>query len=220
MKQLLLGINYQFDADGNRDILHPDECPTKLLEQLMCFLRPALHEFVQSVMQSEAGVKFKILPASQTHHHNFEGGLLAHSLECALMAGQTAFTWLSQSEAELTLVAALLHDIGKCRTYEIKGGYSMLGQHVRHESVTLEILAPHLEVLNKSWADGANLLRVMLTEDKQYSRFPEFPGCLLIKSADHFSTATNRRNSLFSARPNFHYFAYDKQYKQKYLRNI
>ncbi|WP_198244467.1 TraI domain-containing protein [methane-oxidizing endosymbiont of Gigantopelta aegis] len=59
---------------------------------------------------------FISLPASFNHHHSMPGGLLLHSVECAEWLESIAFSTLSKREAQLTLVAALLHDLGKIET--------------------------------------------------------------------------------------------------------
>lgn len=60
-------------------------------------------------------IAFVSIPASKRHHHSYPRGLLTHSLQCALitMQNMSAMNELTQSEREVTLVAALLHDVGK-----------------------------------------------------------------------------------------------------------
>ena len=73
------------------------------------------------------------LPASETHHHSYEFGLIEHSFECALFADQLSndivlssleqsIDLKSQRESNLRLaviVLALLHDVGKA-IYDIQ----------------------------------------------------------------------------------------------------
>lgn len=66
-------------------------------------LRPALRSFVMEVMESDEGRALCMLPASHNHHHNQTGGLLTHSIECAMLAGQIALLWLNRAEAEVTM---------------------------------------------------------------------------------------------------------------------
>lgn len=185
------------------------------LQKLMQLLRPALHRFVDDVLRSDIGFRFKVLPASRFHHHNQDGGLFQHSIECAMLAGQLAFTWLPRAEAELTLVAALFHDIGKCAPYRNDEGFYLPRTH---ESQTLPLLSPYLDELEKLWRPGAYLLREMLSYEKHHGRYPAFPGTLLIRLADQFSTALNRRQALFKRRPTHHHYVYDHDFRQLYLR--
>ena len=190
----------------------------QLLEQLIAQLRQPLRDFVTEVLDGEVGHRFKSLPASMHHHHHQREGLLTHSLECALMAGQMALTWLNRTEAELTMVAALFHDLGKCGTYRTTGTHADLGNYVTHESHTIELLAPYLTQLESHWRIGANMLRHMLSQERASQKFPAFPGTLLVKMADHFSTALDMRRTLFQGKPGYHHFAYDQATGQRYLR--
>jgi len=189
-----------------------------LLDHLLTQLRPSLKHFVITVLNSEAGRIFMRIPASREYHHSNHKGLLSHSLESALIAGQVAMTWLNRPEAELTIVATLFHDLGKSRTTPKTAGGEGAGIFTSHEACNLELLAPFLKTLETQWPIGANILRHMLSEDCKKERFPAFPGKLLLKMADQLSTALNRRSSLFSKQPPQHYFTYDKQHNQKYLR--
>ena len=183
--------------------------------QWLDILRPTLRSFVIEVMESDSGQAFCTLPASRNHHHHQAGGLLAHSIECAMLAGQVALVWLNRAEAEVTMVAAFFHDVGKSRT---SNHHSNIGAFISHEAYTLELLAPQIAKLETSWPLGANLLRHMLSADDKRDMFPAFPGKLLVKVADHFSTALDRRAAVFGDHQNHHYFAYDPLRKQKYLR--
>ena len=66
--------------------------PHESLEQLLQLLRPPLRDFVEGILESEIGYKFLTLSASMHHHHSWSEGLLTHSVECTLMAGQLALT--------------------------------------------------------------------------------------------------------------------------------
>lgn len=116
------------------------------------------------------------------------------------------------------MVAAFFHDLGKTRTVSYDSSKTSVGAFANHESLTLELLAPYTAKLETSWPLGANLLRHMLSADDKRDLFPAFPGKILLKMADRFSTAVDRRAAVFNSHPNHHYFAYDQHCKQKYLR--
>jgi 3'-5' exoribonuclease len=68
-------------------------------------------------------VLFERAPASTGGHHAVIGGLLQHVVEVAHIAKQTAL--VMKANADLALVGALLHDIGKVEAYEVSaGGFS------------------------------------------------------------------------------------------------
>jgi len=194
------------------------QCKQTLLKRLLGQLSPPLRTFVTSVLTSEVGTQFMSIRASKSHHHNDQKGLLMHSLEVALIAGQVAMVWLNKPEAELTIVAALFHDLGKVRTTARSAGGSGKAVFAPHESYNLELLSPYLVELETQWPLGADLLRNLLANDHTRGQFPSFPGQLIIKMADQLSTALNRRTTLFNQHPSHHYFAYDEQHQQKYLR--
>lgn len=60
---------------------------------------------------------FERAPGSTIGHHATVGGLLEHVVEVAHVARQTAL--IMKADADLALVGALLHDIGKVEAYEV-----------------------------------------------------------------------------------------------------
>jgi len=183
-------------------------------------LNTPLRQFLFNVFLNEEIAKaFTTVNASINHHHAWKGGLLVHSVESALMANQLAKTWMTPVEAEVTVVAALLHDIGKTRTFQENGHWSELGHYVSHDALSLEILAPYLAELEKQWRTGANLLRHILGWDRKQKSFPAFPGTHLLKMCDQFSTALELRESTFKGKPHWHQHArHDGISTQRFLR--
>ncbi|MDX2503425.1 MAG: HD domain-containing protein [Gammaproteobacteria bacterium] len=191
-----------------------------LLFNLINQLNSPLRRFLFNVFSNEEITKaFTTVNASINHHHAWNGGLLVHSVESALMAHQLAKTWMTPFEAEITVVAALLHDIGKTRTFQESGHWSELGHYISHDALTLEILSPYLAELEKQWRTGANLLRHILGWDRKQKTFPAFPGAHLIKMCDQFSTALELRETTFKGKPHWHHHAsHDGNHKQRFLR--
>lgn len=158
------------------------------LRALLPALPPLLVELVRRVFCDPAiGPLFRSAPASLNHHHAFPGGLLVHSAEVALALHR----W-TQGEASqgLTTVAGLLHDVGKVRTLTAAMTRTALGRQVRHEALTLEVLAAHLAWLDAVWPAGALLLRHLLTaEPRQGEPSPARAGLELLRAADRISAA-------------------------------
>lgn len=159
------------------------------LRNLVRDLEPkVLRELVRRVFADPAiGPAFLVAPASLSHHHAFSGGLLVHSAECAVRVDR----WLEgEAHRGVASVAALLHDPGKVRTLSGDMTRTVLGTLVRHEALTLEVLAPHLAWLDGEWAQGARLLRHLLTAQPQ--REEPSPARLareLMRAADRMSAA-------------------------------
>jgi HD superfamily phosphodiesterase len=173
-------------------------------------LQKPLKAFVHSVMDSELGERFLRQPASRNHHHSEPGGIFWHSYEVVQMVIPTAQRYLSSVEAQVTIVGAFFHDIGKCAR---SGGF------VRHDALTLEVLAPHLAKLEEEWPIAANLLRSIWTRSTGYQgQFPAFPGTILVQAADQFSTALDQRKKMFAGRRSSNPMAYGEAHRQWYLR--
>jgi len=191
-----------------------------LLFNLIIQLNTPLRRFLFDVFLNEEIAKaFTTVNASINHHHAWKGGLLVHSVESALMAHQLAKTWMTPVEAEVTVVAALLHDIGKTRTFQENGHWSELGHYVSHDALSLETLAPYLADLEKQWRTGANLLRHILGWDRKQKTFTAFPGTHLLKMCDQFSTALELRETTFKGKPYWHHHARHKGIStQRFLR--
>lgn len=191
-----------------------------LLFNLINQLNTPLRRFLFNVFLNKDITKaFTTVNASINHHHAWKGGLLVHSVESALMAHQLAKTWMTPVEAEITVVAALLHDIGKTRTFQDNGHWSELGHYVSHDALSLEILAPYLAELDKQWRTGANLLRHILGWDRKQKTFPAFPGTHLLKMCDQFSTALELRETTFKGKPHWHQHArHEGISTQRFLR--
>ncbi len=204
---------YRYNSDG--ELAHHLD---HLLTMISSLCRP-LQQFIQGVLLDE-----RIAPgffnnqASINHHHSHKGGLFIHSLECAMMVSMMARTWMNKVEADIAIVAALLHDIGKTRTFSQSGNWSNAGHYTHHEAITLEILAPHLQMLEATWPTGANTLRHALSWRSHSHKFPAFPGTHLVHMCDQFSTALNIRNLTFAESPQWHRHAWRFDNRQHFIR--
>ncbi|MDC9727759.1 MAG: TraI domain-containing protein [Methyloprofundus sp.] len=163
-------------------------------------IRTLMSEICQT---PEIILPFITAPASHNHHHSYPGGLLRHSVECAEyiqpLAGQT----LTTAEAELTIVSALLHDLGKVVTMTEPDTWHT----VSHEVMTLSLLEPILKQLQAYWKQGAHTLRELLNPASDKGSFPKLPGAVLIKMADQYSTSLSARDMAFEGQPDYHYWA-------------
>lgn len=76
-----------------------------------------LHAFV--AQQFEQYPEFKIMPAAKLMHHNYIGGLLVHTVECAEFAELNMAKFAYKTNPDEILAACLLHDFGKIFEYTI-----------------------------------------------------------------------------------------------------
>lgn len=91
------------------------------LFRLVDSLASAYQRLVLEVFSSDATLQaFLNRPASLGYHHAKPGGLLEHTMEVALDC-ERASDVTHGVDRDLTLTAALLHDVGKCLEYEPNG---------------------------------------------------------------------------------------------------
>ena len=168
----------------------------------------ALQKFMVALLNDRNRItKFITLPASKAHHHHQAGGLLAHSLEVTQLCFQLLknLSGISANERELTLCAGLLHDFGKTITMTAQNSYTSMGYSVSHDELTLASLEPYFSQLTQDWSEGAATLAYLLTWNYQKGN-AKYATAVLVKSADQISAAVQRRNEVFSDKPNHHHY--------------
>ena len=199
--------------DNSLQLIPKSICPLPtLLEQLdelvSLISHDALRQFVCAVLaDDQIAFPFVSVPASRQHHHCMAGGLLEHSLECAAMVSR--FVEFPQAELELALVGALFHDIGKTRTMRSVGKLSQIGYVCDHDSLTLEVLSRHLQVLDTICPDAAIALRYLWTwRNRRYQRAtPLLTVAEAIAAADRISSGLNVQEAAFRDQPDWKNFA-------------
>jgi hypothetical protein len=150
---------------------------------------------------------FVSIPASKRHHHSFPGGLLMHSLECALMTQQTVESLIdvSRKEKEVAVIAALFHDVGKVKTIG-PTQHTSTGRLIDHEQFTLMLLSEPLNTLEAYWEQGAETLQYLLTWTEKQG-VCRFVSGNVIKMADRLSTSASLRSMAFQDKPEYFHFA-------------
>ncbi len=95
-----------------------DELVRRLRELVASVRSPSLHALLARALDpsAEPGATFAIVPAAVRNHHAYRHGLLEHSLIVAEVAGAVAERFDTVNR-DLTVTGALLHDIGKVRSY-------------------------------------------------------------------------------------------------------
>ena len=90
----------------------------KLQEYINNIKKDDLREFVSKLFQ-ENEETFKIMPAAKLMHHNYMGGLLVHTVECADFAELNLGKFYHKLTKDEVIAACLLHDFGKIFEYTI-----------------------------------------------------------------------------------------------------
>ncbi len=91
---------------------------TKLQSYINKIEKAELRNFVANLFE-EHKEKFKIMPAAKLMHHNYIGGLLVHTVECAQFAELNLPSFASKINSDNIYAACLLHDFGKIFEYTI-----------------------------------------------------------------------------------------------------
>lgn len=153
---------------------------------------PSMRELLGRIM-SDINIypSFLTCRASASYHHADRGGLLTHSVDVAFHCADAA-SRLSPAARDVTIVAGLLHDIGKLRTVGPGPKRPTEGCWVHHEAVTLEVLAPHMTWLDYEAPKEAAMLRHALTWYSVKGRgFAQFVGADIVRMADQIDVAYN-----------------------------
>lgn len=183
------------------------QCPERALPaldrlaELEATLPEPLDGFLQRILLDPMlGVPFLRCRASVRHHHAFPGGLLEHSTSMLDTAADLASRTLPEDPWApwLAQLGYLLHDLGKLRSVgEVRRPpYALI---VRHEHVTLELLAPHLQWLearDQRLATAVRYLIAYLATPASARRVPEYFIAELVATLDQWSAAAHNQRTL------------------------
>lgn len=110
---------------------------TKLQSYISKIKNEKLRQFVAELFEKHAQ-SFKIMPAAKLMHHNYIGGLLVHTVECAEFAELNMNKFTYQANGDEIYAACLLHDFGKIFEYtiDIETGLIDYAQGFREEWIS------------------------------------------------------------------------------------
>ncbi len=132
---------------------------------------------------------FCLAPAAQRYHHNYNGGLLEHSLGTARVALQMAQLH-PDIDRELILTGAVLHDLGKVREMEAGEGitYTDEGKLLGHIILGIEMLEGLMEGIPVSRITRNKLLHMIASHHGYYEwqspKKPQFLEAKVLHLAD------------------------------------
>lgn len=171
------------------------------LAQLEQELPKPLDGFLREVLL-DPGITLNFLTcrASVAHHHACVGGLLVHSTEMLDAVRDRAKQALPDDEwaPHLAQLGYLFHDLGKLRTVgtTCRPQYALA---VRHEQLTIELLAPHLrwlELRNAELAAGLRYVFGYLAAPAPARRPAEYEIARIVEVHDEMSAAGFGRRDL------------------------
>ena len=96
-----------------------DELLSEMNELMESVKNPRYRRLMEHFLTDAGGTgaQFSVWPAAVGQHHAYKGGLLEHSVNVAKLCGFLASNY-AQIDRDLIITGALLHDIGKLRSYE------------------------------------------------------------------------------------------------------
>lgn len=109
--------------------------------------------------------KFYSAPAARTHHHNYIGGLLDHSVE-VLRICKNLCKLFPELDSEILYTGALLHDIGKLRTYDYSPmsiKFSKEGRLLDHLFMSCEMVKAKINELDIPDELSTQILHMILS---------------------------------------------------------
>ena len=126
---------------------------TKDFEQVCSLLNPKsmAHDFMQSFISSPLYNEFLAAPGAVNIHHAYECGNAEHSVAVARLV----IPRVSEKEKNLAIVASLLHDVGKVRSYEFAGPAikeTWEGKMLGHIVLGLGMIGPMLAGYNEEFS--------------------------------------------------------------------
>jgi len=156
---------------------------------------PVLKQFViEVILDSKIIYPFVSVAGSCSQHHSYPGGTLEHSLECFDLV--RAMPDLTEPERDIASVAALFHDIGKIRTNRLHQ-LTPEGFWVHHNALTFEVLAVHLQGLDRQWQEAGSMLRHIWSALHKGHTRPMSSLVALVAFADQYSAERDNERSLF-----------------------
>ena len=144
---------------------NPEEMYRQLLGYISSLKNPYIRALAEEffVKDTDFVKRFKKHTAAKTVHHNFQGGLLEHTLGivklCDFLAGQYAVL-----DRDILLMGALLHDIGKMQELSEFPlvDYTDEGNLVGHIILGVERMNEKIRQISGFPEDLANILRHMI----------------------------------------------------------
>lgn len=201
------------DPENAVRLLPASLCPkratlARLQDIVDAFHTPAMKAFINSVYSDlDIAIPFLSASASGDHHHRGPGGLLEHSVECAewVLKIDEKPSW----RRDIALAGALLHDVGKIQSSKLVVNGAPDRFLIEHDLRTLEILAPHLKRLERTWVDGAAALRYIWTWQHGHRR-PQYPALIeadVVRAVDRWSAMGDVMDLAFSGVEEWRRFA-------------
>lgn len=132
--------------------------------------------------------------AAPHSHHAFDGGLAAHSAECASIIGDMSTSHFSgRLGRDLAIASAMLHDLGKIAW----AGSDYVNPMLLHESRGLVLAADALRQLRKETDSGTAEMAAYLLSKESRTENAACPEAVAVTLADRLSATRNGQKLAF-----------------------
>ncbi len=133
------------------------------------FHNPRLKRLMSELHGNAAFAReFKTSPAASSHHHNYMGGLIEHTLEVWNLADRLYDYYSGRFERDILLCGAALHDVGKVKSYTIASGVSQhtdAGRLLNHVFISASMVGHLWDRLTSEDVKGEDAEKA--TQEKQ-----------------------------------------------------
>lgn len=113
----------KFAVDGfDREVVLPLKSMNPIQTQIEDLLRSTKREGIEDLIAYLCDNNFYENPSSKNRHHNYRGGLAAHSLGVYRNAMRIIAKEQLSLPLDQVIIASILHDVHKCFKFEFKDG--------------------------------------------------------------------------------------------------
>ncbi|MCK9150421.1 3'-5' exoribonuclease YhaM family protein [Methanobacterium alcaliphilum] len=171
-----------------------DELILKITKTITHIKNIHLKNLLQSFFDDEIFIKkFSISPAAMFHHHNYQGGLLEHTVEVLEICKKISVIF-PELNKDLLYSGAILHDIGKIETYESDSCsifYSEKGKMLDHLFISADMVKNKMNTIEISEDLINELLHLILSHHGDVQNgwgsavSPQTPEAITLHHADN-----------------------------------
>lgn len=139
-------------------------------------------------------------PAAIVHHHNYEGGLIDHTVEVLKLCKTTADLF-QDIDHEMLFTGVLLHDLGKMKTYTYGNGvigFSLEGELLEHIYISCEMVKEKMDVLDIPEEISIKIFHMILSHHGEVengwgsSIDPKTPEAIALHHADNLDAKVKK----------------------------
>jgi len=159
---------YDLDDFIRKSPKNLNELFDEISQTVKAMKNPYLKNLLKSFFSDEKFTEqFINAPSAKIHHHNYLGGLLEHTVGVLLICKKTCEIF-PQLDADLLYAGAILHDIGKLKTYD----YDILSIDISNQGQLLDHLFISCDMVKERIRDDViempddletNLLHILLS---------------------------------------------------------